>query len=239
MASGDEDDDQHGDPDQHRHEDDQRPQRGRVRREGPRDEERERYTDGEKEAEHDPREQQHLSEHAPEIGDPGPPGGREAPGLTALYGRHALGEPSLRDDVEREEDEQDQEHHHDQGDDEKNVVEGPPLSGERSDGGDLGGVLLVEVSTATAATAAPAAAPRAQAREEPEEPEVSVVPGDPDSVPYEVSVVHRISTQVSFILPPLEMLTTCLPGAATRLREPGTVSTSPGSSGSGARTSIR
>src|SRR3712207_699680 len=77
--------------------------------------------------------------------------------------------------------------------------------------------------------------------EETEEPQKAVAPGEPERLRQELAVVHASwlpSTQVSFIFPPLEMLTTCLPGAATRLNEPGTVSTTPGSSGSGARTSI-
>ena len=75
------------------------------------------------------------------------------------------------------------------------------------------------------------------ADEEAEEPEVAVAERDPERVSYEVPVVHGSSTQVSFILPPLEMLTMCLPGAATLLRDPGTASTTSGSSGSGERTS--
>jgi hypothetical protein len=39
------------------------------------------------------------------------------------------------------------------------------------------------------------------------------------------------STQVSFILPPLEMLVRWLPGAATRASDPGTISTTPGPQG--------
>src|ERR671916_10946 len=77
------------------------------------------------------------------------------------------------------------------------------------------------------------------AGEEAEEPQVAVAERDPERVPNEVSVVHDSSTQVSFILPPLEMLTTCLPGAATRLNEPGIASTTFGSVGSGERASTR
>ena len=198
-----------------------------ARSEGPRDQERDRYPGRQQETEHDPHEQQYLPQHAPEVAGSGPPGGREAASLAALYGRHALGEPSLRDHVERQKDEEDQEPKHHQTDDEERVVERSLLY--RGDGSDLSGALFVKVSASTSAS-------RAQAHEE---PEVAVVERDLEGVLDEISVVHHPSTQVSFILPPLEMLTMCLPGVATRLREPGTISTTSGSSGSGARTSIR
>ena len=54
-----------------------------------------------------------------------------------------------------------------------------------------------------------------------------------------LDAVDGSRTHVSFIFPPLEMLVRRVPGEATRLKQPGTISTTSGSVGSGERAITR
>src|SRR5215204_2447899 len=63
-----------------------------------------------------------------------------------------------------------------------------------------------------------------KAIQEEEDLQEAVAPGETEGLGDLSSVVHRSKTQVSFILPPLDILVRCLPGGATRAKEPGTAS---------------